>query len=488
MPSQEAQSIIDEVLPSAVSWAAAHGLSMVAPENDSRFIHAPMSLLPTKFPREYFEKAISLSQSYNKLVDKVARDETWLLKTLEKVSHGDEFTNKLIELCKEVIQRGVSQEFYLGIHRSDYMLNAPENAQKQLLQVELNTIASSFGCLSSRVSKMHKFLSSNGNTRAAFNQHYSISNDVREENTLPVNDADKNISSGIAAAAKLYSESQDDSSHPQAVMFVIQEGERNSFDQRWLEYNLFDAHQVVTLRRTLSQVAKNAILKDDNKLIIDGFEISVVYFRAGYTPNDYPGEVEWNGRRKLEFSQAIKCPSIAYHLVGTKKVQQKLALEGELEKFIDDENECKALRSTFAGLWSLDVDEQTEGEKQAQKQAMVNPEGYVMKPQREGGGNNIYGKDIASALSSMCEQERAAFILMQRIFPTLSDTILVRESKAVLGKAISELGIYSVFLGNGKKTVCDGFAGYLLRTKMEGVDEGGVATGYSCLDSVFLTD
>ncbi len=42
--------------------------------------------------------------------------------------------------------------------------------------------------------------------------------------------------------------------------------------------------------------------------------------RAGYTPVDYHGESEWNARELIESSLAIKCPNIAYHLAGTKKV------------------------------------------------------------------------------------------------------------------------------------------------------------------------
>jgi Eukaryotic glutathione synthase len=39
-----------------------------------------------------------------------------------------------------------------------------------------------------------------------------------------------------------------------------------------------------------------------------------------YTPNDYPSDKEWSGRRLIESSLAIKCPNIGYHLAGTKKV------------------------------------------------------------------------------------------------------------------------------------------------------------------------
>ena len=43
-----------------------------------------------------------------------------------------------------------------------------------------------------------------------------------------------------------------------------------------------------------------------------------------------------------------------------------------------------------------------------------------------------------------------------------------------------------MYLSNGVDVKADKYAGFLLRTKLEGVDEGGVATGFSCLNSVIL--
>ena len=49
--------------------------------------------------------------------------------------------------------------------------------------------------------------------------------------------------------------------------------------------------------------------------------------------------------------------------------------------------------------------------------------------------------------------------------------------------------MYGVFLGDGDADgppLVNDCAGYLLRTKPEGVDEGGVAAGFSVLNSVML--
>ena len=61
---------------------------------------------------------------------------------------------------------------------------------------------------------------------------------------------------------------------------------------------------------------------------IDGAAVSVFYLRAGYTPDDYPSASEWDARRKMESCCAASCPSVAYQLVGAKKIQQDLASPG----------------------------------------------------------------------------------------------------------------------------------------------------------------
>jgi len=303
---------------------------------------------------------------------------------------------------------------------------------------------------------------------------------------LPDNSADKAIPKALARAHVAYLERHADQSRVVYVLFVVQEGERNYVDQRLLEYELGTAHKVPVLRRTLSQIHSSAtIIEPWGTLVLDQEkEVSVVYFRAGYTPNDYPTANEWHARSLLESSLAIKCPSIAYHLVGAKKIQQHLAEPAVLEAFVDDDEVRSKLRKCFAGLWSLGHDLDAN----VRKQAIENPEVFVVKPQREGGGNNIYGSKVRDALETMTKSELAAHILMERIFPSHEQAVLVRNAVANTGPALSELGIYSVFLGDGLNTLLDESAGHLLRTKFQGVDEGGVASGFSSLNSPLLTE
>ena len=107
-----------------------------------------------------------------------------------------------------------------------------------------------------------------------------------------------------------------------------------------------------------------------------------------------------------------------------------------------------------------------------------------MKPQREGGGHNFFGAELADALSTLSREQRSAFILMQRILPARRPAVLVRDGQATVGPAVSELGVYSTLLvSRSGKLLRNQAAGHLVRTKLDGVDEGGVAAGFAVLSS-----
>lgn len=64
-------------------------------------------------------------------------------------------------------------------------------------------------------------------------------------------------------------------------------------------------------------------------------------------------------------------------------------------------------------------------------------------------GNNIYGDDVRETLQKLQKsgsQEDAAYILMQRIFPAISATVLMRNGCWSKHHAISELGIFGTYL------------------------------------------
>jgi glutathione synthase len=174
----------------------------------------------------------------------------------------------------------------------------------------------------------------------------------------------------------------------------------------------------------------------------DGYEVAVTYFRAGYGPEDYPTQKEWDARLLIERSLSIKCPTVPYQLVGSKKVQQVLAEPGRLERYVDL-NTANAMRESFAGLYPLD--NSPEG-LAAYELALTKPDDLVMKPQREGGGHNIYGQDILTELKKLTLEERNAYILMDLIRSPSLHNLMIREGQVITGEVVSELGIYGTFL------------------------------------------
>lgn len=104
----------------------------------------------------------------------------------------------------------------------------------------------------------------------------------------------------------------------------------------------------------------------------------------------------------------------------------------------------KEVRECFMGLYSL-VDGE-EGTPEIVAKAKKNPEKYVMKPQREGGGNNFYNHQIVDSLDKFSARQRSAFILMDRISPPPVSTFILREGNRSAISGVCELGIFSVFL------------------------------------------
>ncbi|CAA3009388.1 glutathione synthetase, chloroplastic [Olea europaea subsp. europaea] len=453
----------------ALVWSSLHGL-LVGDTNSLRsgrvpgvgMIHAPFSLLPMPFPESHWKQACQIAPIFNELVDRVSLDGKFLQDSLSRTKKVDAFTSRLLEIHSKMLDANKIEEIRLGLHRSDYML---DEQTKLLLQIELNTISSSFPGLSSLVSELHRSL------LHQYKQHLALNPE-----RIPQNSA---VTKFAEALSKAWSEYN----NPRAVvMVVVQTEERNMYDQHWLFINPNNTYQVTSIRKTLAEIDALGELLPDGTLVVDGEAVAVVYFRAGYAPSDYPSESEWRARLLMEQSSAIKCPSIAYHLAGTKKIQQELAKPNVLERYLENKDDIVKLRKCFAGLWSLE-------DSNIVNDAIEKPGLYVMKPQREGGGNNIYGDDVRETLLRIEKEgsnENAAYILMQRIFPTLSPAILMRQGISQKDNVISELGVYAAYLRNKTKVIINEESGYLLRTKVSSSNEGGVVAGFGVMDSIYL--
>ncbi|KAJ8407979.1 hypothetical protein AAFF_G00262070 [Aldrovandia affinis] len=352
-------ALIKDLEAVAKDTALLHGLILRTKEtpNSSEVVcYAPFTLFPSPVPRVLFHQAVAVQMHFNRLVDKVSQDSTFLHEALASTIKVDDFTARLFSIYRHVLQEGRSQSIVLGLNRSDYMLDQGADGNMTLKQIEINTIAAGLAGLSSQTPDVYRYSTS-----------------LTEEN--------------------------------------------------------------------------------------------------------------WEARLMMERSLAVKCPDISTHLAGTKKVQQELARPGVLEKFFPDDPEAVAqIRATFTGLYTLDVGE--EGDN-AVAMALANPDRFVLKPQREGGGNNIYGADICQVLTGVKgSSERMAYILMDKVHPQpVYNYLLRRGCPLKLSTCLSELGIFGTYVRQGTDMLLNECVGHLLRTKSAEHSDGGVAAGAAVIDN-----
>lgn len=508
-PPSASPAALTHLLDTLKDHSLANGLTVRPPPHftpnphNSVATHAPVSLFPSLYPRHSFNLARDVQTAYNNLYALVSADTEFLTLVTEELAKVDDFISQLFEIWKRTQAEGSVQPYSLGLFRSDYMLHQPPHhsdsshddfdAVPKVQQVEFNTIASSFGGLATKVSELHRFLIQS--------RSYPEHEDLKLEN-VPRNPAAEGLAAGLAAGHEAYGVSE------AAVLFIVQPGERNVFDQRAVEYPLLNTHGVRTHRVTLEEAARLCQVDEENnrrllfkpKYLETPVEISVVYFRSGYSPDDYPTPATWEARELLERSKAIKCPTISTHLAGSKKVQQVLTIDGILERFLPSSPLiCAKLRETFTGIHPLDS---TPMGLAARNLALTHPERYVLKPQREGGGNNVYREDIPGFLKELEERDGnrdgwAGYVLMEMIRTPVAKGVVVREGTGGEGWVVGELGVYGVGLwreggnkGEGKGVVMEKNeeVGWLLRTKGRESNEGGVAAGFGCVDGVCLVD
>jgi len=63
--------------------------------------------------------------------------------------------------------------------------------------------------------------------------------------------------------------------------------------------------------------------------------------------------------------------------------------------------------------------------------AEQHPNNYLLKPNREGGGHNIFGQDMVNKLKNSTLEEIKSFIFMKKIIPTSHIGFKILNGKVV---------------------------------------------------------
>lgn len=172
---------------------------------------------------------------------------------------------------------------------------------------------------------------------------------------------------------------------------IVQPRNFNVADERPIEYRLWEVG-VPCYRCEWQEVLRRTTLTPDRNLMYRpvgsqaDLEVTVVYYRAGYDATEYD-ECGKATRLRLELSRAIKCPDVLTHLSTIKAVQQALTESAALERFLSDAD-AERVRSTFMPMSALDMSAAGSHTRSIATDASQAVH-YVLKPNLEGGGNNI---------------------------------------------------------------------------------------------------
>ncbi|KAK4548330.1 hypothetical protein LTR36_010200 [Oleoguttula mirabilis] len=445
-----------------------------------------VSVLPTPFPRRCFNEAWALQRCMNELYIRAGTDEQWLHTILQPLMERDGFLAALWDVHVDVRKAGVVQDVVCGIFRSDYMHQPCAVDHATLKQVEVNTFSAAGACHAEHVANMHRHLQRMRRVAKLDNEH-------DRDSLLSPGD---NINSLVAALITAYQAYRLPSQHSYCILMVVQPYNFNVADERPIEYGLWDAG-IPCYRCDWQEVLNRTTLTTDRKLLyrLPGsqteLEVTVVYYRAGYDAAEYDTQ-GMQVRLRLELSTAIKCPDVLTHLTTFKAVQQALTEPDVLKRFLPV-GDAERVRDTFMPISTLDTS--AKG-LQARLNATDAAQAvhYVLKPNLEGGGNNIYGSKIPALLGSLPEEEWSKYILMRLIEPPEEiQGVLLTAEELYQGPVVSELGIFGTALwrreaSGGVEMLRNESAGWTFKTKPSKVDEMSVVKGYGCFDCPKLTE
>ncbi len=438
-----------------LEFMLSHGAVRYA--GNGQVTHLPCSLTPWKAPLDFVQETEQSTSLVTELYHAVASDDDFLHRELEAARAADPFIENLF--LAKAKERAGKPTLYLN--RNDCMPALQSGGGVWPKQVEMNLMASALGEASSVVWRMHRFVGQN----LGWN--------------LKENWAGKNLADALAEGYRLLNGDG-------VVLLLIPVGEVSVFDQRILEARLVEEHGLRTKRASLEELGERGEIRGSD-LYLDGQKVSIAYFRSGYAPFHYSNEAAWKARHLIEESSTVSIPSARTQLANTKLIQLVLSSEEVLRRFVRTET-AQRLARTFVAFSKLD--EPFRGpdgtEALGRDIALANPDDWVLKPHREGGGNNFFGDQLVSQLQTMTEKEGAAYILMEKIRQPVFESVRLVEGQAIPCRCFTELGFFSTAYYDVGATAPRflNTDGYLLRTKDESMDEGLVLGGFSFLDTL----
>ncbi|KAH0482142.1 MAG: uncharacterized protein KVP18_000260 [Porospora cf. gigantea A] len=367
---------------------------------------------------------------------------------------SDPFLQRLLRISESVYGSGgrnVKQDNRLYITRSDYLVGADGPRQ-----VEMNLIACSLHHLSGKVVELHK-----SNMQRLTLSSYGCCQDgccpatcrCLSPDNHQTTDGQQTLQRHLQAAHEMYRPA---SGNLTGILTVGDLSGTNHIDQT---SNLPpDLSLYLSAAQLKEAFIRGDLFLQEDRLILrrhnccccedhhHNFEVSVVYFRSGYAEDADTDSTWWNIREVIERSRAFKCPSVPQQLTGSKSVQSLLAQDETLRALGMSDDAVHRIMAVTALQGDPTLDSSIV------EKALASPKDFVLKPCKEGGGNNLFGDDIPPMLAEILKNpsKGSDWVLMQRVEAAAETTVLVevRDGKPFYyGQPVqNEIGIYGCLL------------------------------------------
>jgi len=419
----------------------------------------PSSLIPYKLSSEVYLEMKETTKIQNRLWAKMTHDHEFLLSSITKLESSDAFVKRLADVGRAALAYPKRQKTKLIIARNDYMYNETADSFQQ---VEFNLIAAGLGVLSERFKEFH----------ATLNRMIDINYKV-DPTQLGTGEM---FQDAFTSAFEAYGNSS-------AIIVFITDRGGNTFSQEASIPELLK--KGIKVKKYLFEEINSLGAFDEETAIfsVAGEEVAVFYFRNGYLPEQY-SEDTWKLRENIEKSKAIKCPDVFTQIVNLKYFQYLINFESTWKRQGFSSEEIERNMKHFCKIFIFENFKHSKQELLRFIEEEGGPKNYVLKPQREGGANNYYGDEIIKFIEESTDQEIDATILMEKIWPTVRLSLYTDYKKVILEHVVSEIGIFSWSLSDDNSILFEGAGDYLVRSKKNDIDEGGINTGFAFLDSV----
>lgn len=145
----------------------------------------------------------------------------------------------------------------------------------------------------------------------------------------------------------------------------------------------------------------------------------------------------------LANSNTTCIPDLTYEILNMKRIQCELSKPEVMRKYLNEE-EAHILQRSMTQVKELSTLSEQEYNSLLIS-VKQNPEQWILKPNREGGGNNMFGASLIPVLESLSIEERKGYILHEKIDSKFYDNYSINSDQILTKiKCDYELGKFTV--------------------------------------------